>query len=49
MPAQLEINDDIAILNLGDDENRFSPEWLAAVNGFLAADHRIREVLLERP
>src|ERR1700752_237459 len=35
MSAHLEITDDIAILNLGDDENRFSPEWLAAVNGFL--------------
>src|SRR6201991_3169912 len=35
MPAHLEIADDIAILNFGDDENRFSPEWLAAVNGFL--------------
>ena len=35
MPAHLEIADDIAILNLGDDENRFSPEWLETVNGFL--------------
>jgi Delta3-Delta2-enoyl-CoA isomerase len=35
MPAHLEISDDIAVLNLGDDENRFSPEWLEAVNGFL--------------
>jgi Delta3-Delta2-enoyl-CoA isomerase len=35
MSAQLEITDDIAILNLGDDENRFSPEWLTTVNGFL--------------
>jgi enoyl-CoA hydratase/carnithine racemase len=35
MPAHLEITDDIAILNLGDDENRFSPEWLDTVNGFL--------------
>jgi enoyl-CoA hydratase/carnithine racemase len=35
MPAHLEITDDIAVLNLGDDENRFSPEWLDAVNGFL--------------
>src|SRR6201991_1357412 len=34
MPA-LEITDDIAGLNLGDDENRFSPDWLATVNGFL--------------
>src|SRR5215211_6362516 len=35
MPAHLEITDDIAVLNLGDDENRFSPEWLETVNGFL--------------
>jgi enoyl-CoA hydratase/carnithine racemase len=35
MPAHLEITDDIAILNLGDDENRFSPEWLETVNSLL--------------
>jgi enoyl-CoA hydratase/carnithine racemase len=35
MPATLEITDDIAVLNFGDDENRFSPEWLETVNGFL--------------
>ena len=35
MPEHLEINDDIAVLNLGDDENRFSPEWLETVNGLL--------------
>jgi enoyl-CoA hydratase/carnithine racemase len=35
MSAHLEITDDIAILNLGNDENRFSPDWLTAVNGFL--------------
>src|ERR1700754_158378 len=34
MPA-LEITDDIAGLNLGDDENRFSPDWLNTVNGFV--------------
>jgi len=34
MPA-LEITNDVAVLNLGDDENRFSPDWLDAVNGFL--------------
>ena len=34
MPA-LEITNDIAVLNLGGDENRFSPDWLDAVNGFL--------------
>jgi Delta3-Delta2-enoyl-CoA isomerase len=35
MPAHLEITDDIALLNLGNDENRFSPEWLETVNVFL--------------
>ena len=35
MPAQLEITDEVAVLNLGDDENRFSPDWLTDVNGFL--------------
>ncbi len=35
MSAHLEITDDIAVLNLGDDENRFSPQWLETVNGFL--------------
>jgi Delta3-Delta2-enoyl-CoA isomerase len=35
MPAHLEITDEIAVLNLGDDENRFSPDWLATVSGLL--------------
>jgi enoyl-CoA hydratase/carnithine racemase len=35
MSVELEITDDIAILALGDDENRFSPEWLDAVNAAL--------------
>src|SRR4029077_8388910 len=35
MPTHLEITDEIAVLNLGDDENRFSPDWLTGVNGFL--------------
>ena len=35
MSIQIEITDDVAVLNLGDNENRFSPEWLAEVNGFL--------------
>ena len=35
MSAHLEITDDIAVLNLGDDENRFSPDWLTTVNGYL--------------
>ena len=35
MPTHLEIIDEMAILNLGDDENRFSPDWLTTVNGYL--------------
>jgi enoyl-CoA hydratase/carnithine racemase len=35
MFAHVEITDEIAVLNLGDDENRFSPDWLNTVNGFL--------------
>jgi enoyl-CoA hydratase/carnithine racemase len=35
MSAQLEITDDVAVLNFGNDENRFSPDWLNDVNGFL--------------
>lgn len=34
MPS-LEQDGAIWTLNLGDDENRFSPEWLTSVNGFL--------------
>jgi len=37
MSAHLEVTDDVAVLHLGDDENRFSPDWLSTVNGFL--DH----------
>jgi enoyl-CoA hydratase/carnithine racemase len=32
MSTHLEITDDIAVLALGDDENRFTPDWLASVN-----------------
>jgi enoyl-CoA hydratase/carnithine racemase len=35
MSAHLEITDEIAVLNLGDGENRFSPDWLNTVNGHL--------------
>lgn len=31
----MDIDDGLAILNLGDDENRFSPQWLEDVSGFL--------------
>ncbi len=35
MTATLETQDDIAVLTLGDDENRFSPEWLDTVDAHL--------------
>ncbi|UCZ92228.1 enoyl-CoA hydratase/isomerase family protein [Gordonia sp. WA4-43] len=35
MTASLDYQDDIAILTIGDDENRFSPEWLDAVASHL--------------
>lgn len=35
MTATVEHRDDIAILTLGDDENRFSPEWLDTVDAAL--------------
>ena len=59
MSAQLEITDEVAVLNLGDDENRFSPDWLTdrqrlsrphrVGRGQGAGHHRIRQVLLQRP
>jgi len=36
MPA-LDRHDDVFVLDLGDTENRFSPDWLASVEG--ALDH----------
>ncbi|ALR11831.1 enoyl-CoA hydratase [Mycobacteroides saopaulense] len=35
MTPTLELQDTIAVLNLGTDENRFSPEWLDTVDGLL--------------
>jgi enoyl-CoA hydratase/carnithine racemase len=35
MPATLDYRDDIAVLTLGDDENRFSPEQLDAIDAHL--------------
>lgn len=35
MAATVEYRDKIAVLNLGDDENRFSPDWLETVNSLL--------------
>ncbi|WAC55561.1 enoyl-CoA hydratase/isomerase family protein [Gordonia sp. SL306] len=37
MTATLEYHDTIAVLNLGDNENRFSPDWLDTVNAHLTA------------
>lgn len=37
MTATLEYRDKIAVLNLGDSENRFSPGWLESVNAHLDA------------
>lgn len=35
MTPTLELQDTIAVLNLGADENRFSPDWLETVDGLL--------------
>ncbi|GAA1457007.1 enoyl-CoA hydratase/isomerase family protein [Williamsia maris] len=35
MTATVDHRDDIAVLTLGDDENRFSPDWLDTVNAAL--------------
>ena len=35
MTPTLETRDAIAVLNLGLDENRFSPDWLDRVNGLV--------------
>ncbi|AMT71109.1 enoyl-CoA hydratase-related protein [Mycobacteroides immunogenum] len=37
MTPTLEFQDTIAVLNLGTDENRFSPDWLDTVDGLLDA------------
>ena len=43
MPT-LDRDGDVFILNLGDDENRFNPEWMTAAgvraNGALHSRHR---------
>ncbi len=33
--AKLERQDDVFVLHLGEDENRFHPDWIAAVNAAL--------------
>ncbi|OUC76105.1 enoyl-CoA hydratase-related protein [Gordonia lacunae] len=35
MTASLDYHDDIAVLTIGDDENRFSPDWIDAVGSLL--------------
>lgn len=35
MTASVTYNDDIAVLTLGDDENRFSPDWLETLSTLL--------------
>lgn len=35
MTATLELREDIAVMTLGEDENRFSPDWLDTVNTHL--------------
>ncbi|OHU19260.1 enoyl-CoA hydratase [Mycobacteroides franklinii] len=35
MTPTLELQDTIAVMNLGPDENRFSPDWLDTVDGLL--------------
>lgn len=35
MTPTLEFSDKVAVLTLGEDENRFSPDWLTTVNGLL--------------
>ncbi|MGY1941242.1 enoyl-CoA hydratase/isomerase family protein [Nocardia gipuzkoensis] len=40
MTANLHYQDKIAVLTLGDDENRFSPDWLDAVDAHLDAIER---------
>ena len=39
MTATLTYQDTIAVLDLGDDENRFSPEWLDTVDRLLDDAH----------
>lgn len=46
MTTKLNYQDKIAVLNLGDDENRFSPDWLDAVNTHLDAVERDAQGLI---
>ncbi len=59
MASTLQYRDKIAVLTLGDDENRFSPDWLDALDAQLtdATENAQRphhdgtsgQVLLQRP
>jgi enoyl-CoA hydratase/carnithine racemase len=46
MTAELEYRDKIAVLNLGTDENRFSPEWLDSVEAHLDSAERDAQALV---
>ncbi|WP_327152077.1 enoyl-CoA hydratase-related protein [Nocardia sp. NBC_01329] len=46
MTANLRYQDKIAVLNLGDDENRFSPDWLDTVNAHLDTVERDAQGLI---
>ncbi|MBF6222878.1 enoyl-CoA hydratase/isomerase family protein [Nocardia abscessus] len=46
MTANLHYQDKIAVLTLGDDENRFSPDWLDTVDAHLDAIERDAQGLI---
>ncbi|MGY2123674.1 enoyl-CoA hydratase/isomerase family protein [Nocardia gipuzkoensis] len=46
MTANLRYQDKIAVLTLGDDENRFSPDWLDTVDAHLDAIERDAQGLI---
>lgn len=46
MTAELEYRDKIAVLNLGTDENRFSPDWLDSVEAHLDSVERDAQALV---
>lgn len=46
MPPTLELRDEVAILNLGDGENRFSPDWLGAVDALVDTAQRDAQALV---
>lgn len=46
MTANLHYQDKIAVLTLGDDENRFAPDWLDTVNTYLDTIERDAQGLI---